>query len=123
MTDFCVWRAGQFPRRKLQLRADNINNNLSHRCMLNIVMEEIHVSDITSKKVNILKFYFDSVSNRLSSTQLEQGICVLIIETDNVFKNFRKGFPGGSVVKNLPANAGDTGSILDLARSHMPLSN
>ena len=23
------------------------------------------------------------------------------------------GFPGGSVVKNLPANAGDTGSILD----------
>ena len=27
-------------------------------------------------------------------------------------------FPGGSVVKNLPANAGDTGSILDLGRSH-----
>ena len=26
-------------------------------------------------------------------------------------------FPGGSVVKNLPANAGDAGSILDLGRS------
>ena len=29
------------------------------------------------------------------------------------------GFPGGSVVKNPPANAGDTGSIPDLGRSHM----
>ena len=28
-----------------------------------------------------------------------------------------KGFPGGSVVKNPPANAGDTGSIPGLARS------
>ena len=27
---------------------------------------------------------------------------------------FNRGFPGGSVVKNLPANAGDTGSILGL---------
>ena len=28
-----------------------------------------------------------------------------------------KGFPGGSVVKNLPANAGDTGLIPGLGRS------
>ena len=27
------------------------------------------------------------------------------------------GFPGGSMVKNLPANAGDAGSILGLGRS------
>ena len=27
------------------------------------------------------------------------------------------GFPGGSVVKNLPANAGDTGSVLGSGRS------
>ena len=32
-------------------------------------------------------------------------------------------FPGGSVVKNLPANAGDTGSIPGPGRSHMPRSN
>ena len=25
-----------------------------------------------------------------------------------VFKNARMGFPGGSVIKNLPVNAGDT---------------
>ena len=34
-----------------------------------------------------------------------------------------KTFPGGSVVKNLPANAGDTGLIPDPGRSHTPRSN
>ena len=29
----------------------------------------------------------------------------------------KRGFPGGSVVKNLPANAGDVGSIPGLERS------
>ena len=33
------------------------------------------------------------------------------------------GFPGGAVVENLPANAGDTGSSPALGRSHMPRSN
>ena len=35
----------------------------------------------------------------------------------------RQGFPGGAVVENLPANAGDTGSSPGLGRSHMPWSN
>ena len=33
------------------------------------------------------------------------------------------GFPGGAVVENLPANAGDTGSSPGLGRSHMRRSN
>ena len=32
-------------------------------------------------------------------------------------------FLGGSMVRNLPANAGDTGLILDLGRSYMLWSN
>ena len=32
-------------------------------------------------------------------------------------------FPGGAVVKNPPANAGDTGSIPGLGRPHIPQSN
>ena len=32
-------------------------------------------------------------------------------------------FPGGAVVKNPPANAGDTGLIAGPGRSHMPQSN
>ena len=34
-----------------------------------------------------------------------------------------RGFPGGPVVKNPPANAGGTGSSPGLGRSHMPRSN
>ncbi|KAJ8788086.1 hypothetical protein J1605_005385 [Eschrichtius robustus] len=34
-----------------------------------------------------------------------------------------RGFPGGAVVENLPANAGDTGSSPGLGRSHMPRSS
>ena len=33
------------------------------------------------------------------------------------------GFPGGAVVENLPANAGDMGSSPGLGGSHMPQSN
>ena len=33
------------------------------------------------------------------------------------------GFPGGAVVENLPADAGDVGSSPGLGRSHMPQSN
>ena len=38
-------------------------------------------------------------------------------------KSKNRDFPGGAMVKNLPANAGDTGSSLGPGRSHMPQSN
>ena len=38
---------------------------------------------------------------------------------NNIFGDF----PGGAVVKNPPANAGDTGSGPGPGRSHMPRSN
>ena len=34
-----------------------------------------------------------------------------------------RDFPGGAVVGNLPANAGDTGSSPGLGGSHMPRSS
>ena len=40
-----------------------------------------------------------------------------------IFKEKYQGFPGGTVVKNLPANEGDTGSSPGLGRSHMLRSN
>ena len=40
-----------------------------------------------------------------------------VTETDD--KTQERGFPGGAVVENLPANAGDTGSSPGLGRSHM----
>ena len=47
-----------------------------------------------------------------------------ILRTNSVGINvYDKGFPGGSVVKNLPATAGDMGLIPDAGKSHMPHSN
>ena len=40
-----------------------------------------------------------------------------------VQKNTPQGFPGGAVVKNPPANAGDTGSSPGPGRSHVPRSS
>ena len=39
------------------------------------------------------------------------------------FKSSGVGFPGGTVVENPPANAGDAGSSPGPGRSHMPGSN
>ena len=38
-------------------------------------------------------------------------------------KSSCQGFPVGLVVKNLPCNAKDTGSVPGPGRSHMPQSN
>ena len=46
-----------------------------------------------------------------------------IFTIQDAIKNNCGGFPGGAVVENLPANAGDTGSSPGLGRSHMPQSS
>ena len=44
--------------------------------------------------------------------------------TQTIWKSYRfLGFPGGAVIKNPPANAGDMGSSPGPGRSHMPQSN
>ena len=44
-------------------------------------------------------------------------------DTESQVKGRFRDFPGGAVVKNPPANAGDTGSSPGPGRSHMPQSN
>ena len=50
------------------------------------------------------------------------GMCFLFIVLSEL-KIKNRGFPGGAVVKNPPANAGDMGSSPGPGRSHMPRSN
>ena len=45
------------------------------------------------------------------------------LQQDPGFNSFGQDFPGGAVVKNPPANAGDTDSSPGPGRSHMPRSN
>ena len=43
-----------------------------------------------------------------------------IVYRITAIRSHGQDIPGGSVVKNLPANAGDTGSIPGPGRFHMP---
>ena len=56
-------------------------------------------------------FFMDNSYNKCFAYEFDYG------------KITGQGFPGGTVVENLPANAGDTGSSPGLGRSHMPRSN
>ena len=48
---------------------------------------------------------------------------VEILHSKVFIKKLLAGFPGGAVVKNLPASSGDTGSSPGPGRSHMLRSN
>ena len=50
----------------------------------------------------------------MNEREFETGILIHLLQGD---------FPGGGVVKNLPASAGDMGLIPGLGRSHMLQSN
>ena len=55
---------------------------------------------------------------------VKKGSIIHILQMKKLrLKKGKEGFPGGAVVENLPANAGDTGSSPGLGRSHMPRSN
>ena len=54
--------------------------------------------------------------NLINFQFLAQGA---VLENVSLKRYTTRDFPGGAVVKNLPANAGDMGS----RRSHMPRSN
>ena len=43
--------------------------------------------------------------------ELSNSLTQISLHLRKTFKNYYRDFPGGAVVKNPPANAGDTGSI------------
>ena len=73
-----------------------------------------------SKLQEIVK---DRKACMLQSTGLQRVRHSLVAEQQQETPATVRGFPGGSVVKNPPANTGDMGSIPDPGRSPMPQSN
>ena len=76
------------------------------------------------KLVELMRTFGGKAGESCSVTKAEGRIYhKQIISCITSVKTWVKGFPGGAVVENLPANAGDTGSSPGLGRSHMPRSN
>ena len=78
------------------------------------------------EKSNFTRQKSDRNHHRLAEGYM--GVLVIFLqlicksEIISKLKVKKEGFPGGTVVENLPANAGDTGSSPGLGRSHMPRS-
>ena len=74
-----------------------------------------------------LGFLLKSMPSRLTFTECPPvtGTVLSPLQTCVPFykPQHPRDFPGGAVVKNPPANAGDMGSSPGLGRSHMPRSN
>ena len=63
-------------------------------------------------------------SHHVRGEQAQHLVRGAVIKMQTEHQNERsRDFPGGAVVKNPPANAGDTDSIPGLGRSHIPRSN
>ena len=68
----------------------------------------LFVAHCASRICSLISFIsFGNVSALISSDILDASLSALHLES---IKNMLEGFPGGAVVKNPPANAGDTGS-------------
>ena len=69
--------------------------------------------------------YYTSPPNSSHSSHMQNTLVATFLH--GLFlshkKEWNRDFPGGAVVKNPPANAGDTGSSPGPGRSHMPRSN
>jgi len=92
--------------------------------ILNVHFKNILPKSFVGYRVPFSPYSFQS----LSFFSLKQGLkdindeTLLFIELEYTSKRELWDFPDGSVVKNPPANAGDSGSI-PLRRSHMPQTN
>ena len=82
------------------------------------------ISNLITSASQILPFLSISTAVPLNQAPISIHLeYLLLLLQNNFFKTHCSGFPGGAVVENLPANAGDMGSSPGLGRSHMPRSN
>ena len=110
---------------KLSLFADDMilyieNPKDATRKLLGLIHE---FGKAAGYKINAQKYHtFLYINDEKSEREIKETLPFTTATKKNKIPRNR-GFPGGAVVENLPANAGDTGSSPGLGRSHMPRSN
>ena len=96
-------------------RRSQINELLLH-------LEELEKEEITKSKASRRK---ETTKIRIEINEIEKRKTVHRMNKPKswFFEKRNNDFPGGAVVENPPANAGDMGSSPGPGRSHMPRSN
>ena len=102
--------------------------NNSRSIIPNVVITDLNVTNNFFQPLTVICH----ISCLQKSLTTKSKSLLLILYLINLFISFIEliaiktilpGFPGGLVVKNLPANAEDLGSIPGPGRSHMPQGN
>ena len=103
-------------------------DSLHHRaqiCLLSLLLQDMKSDGGRHWGGNLPRLktgYWLSPTSRKKSKQ-KQVLCLIHLLIHPSSKAYFLGFPGGAVVENPPANAGDMGSSPGLGRSHMSQSN
>ena len=97
-------------------------HKLSHPPSFTTVRVNMHLASVQHVK-NLLFDELQKQFNGLSFAVLQHLDLQDVLVIPVIGPRSSLGFPGGAVVKNPPANAGDTGLSPGLGRSHMPQSN
>ena len=131
-------KIGSVPEKEFRVMIGKMIQNLGNRMekkqeMFNKEPEELKSKQtMMNSTINEIKNSLEGINTRITEAEewisdLEDKIVEITTAEQNKEKRMKRiedrGFHGGTVVKNLPASAGDMGSSPGPGRSHMPQSN
>ena len=105
-----------FKLQKIKAKEKNLERSLRGKKLLIYRGTKIRVTFDFSEAMKVRREVFKVLRGKKYQPEI-------LYSAQLPFTSEPEGFPGGSVVKNLPANAGDTGSIPDPKIFPIPRSN